>query len=269
MLNQKIALFPDREDVFLEMFVADPLPNYTRKSLLIIPGGSYSCLGADREGEAIAIAFLAHGYNAFVLHYSIAGRRVFPEQLIEASAAVKYIRDHAKDYQADADKVFAIGFSAGGHLAAMLGTLWHRKEIYDTVSMKYGYNKPSGILAIYPVITADPRYSHADSLHNLIGTTTPTEEQLSEVSPEKHVDERSCPCFLVHTSNDEVVSVMNSLLFAQAYYACGKTFELHVYANAPHGIALGNDITSVGLDYWKGKNLEKWVESALLWMEQI
>lgn len=269
MTYKKIYLFPDRDDVYLEAYVADPLRPYTRKAILVIPGGGYYAVCSDREGEPIALAFMPYGYNAFVLHYSIAKRRTFPEQLIESSAAMKHIRDNAEAYGIDPDKVFVTGFSAGGHMTAMLGTMWHRKEIYDALDMPYGYNKPTGIMPIYPVITADPAYSHADSFRNLRGSDEPTQEQLDEVSLEKQVDERSSPCFLVHTASDELVPVMNSLLFAQAYAACGRTFELHVYPTAPHGMALGNDITAIGNPAFSGKNIEKWVEQAALWAELL
>ncbi len=154
-------------------------------------------------------------------------------------------------------------------MTAMLGTLWHRKEVYEALDMPYGYNKPTGILPIYPVITADPAHSHADSFRNLCGCDEPTKEQLDETSLEKHVDERSAPCFLVHTADDPVVPVMNSLLLAEAYAACGRTFELHVYPSSPHGMALGNDITAMGNPAWSGKNLEKWVEPAAEWADSL
>jgi len=269
MIYKKIFLFPDREDVYLEAFVADPLLHYTRKAILVIPGGGYDAVCSDREGEPIALAFLPYGYNAFVLHYSVGRKRIFPAQLIEASAAIKHIRDNAETYGIDPEKVFVTGFSAGGHLTAMLGTMWHRKEVYEALDMPYGYNKPTGIMPIYPVITADPAHSHRGSFCSLLGTDTPTREQLDEVSLEKQVDERSSPCFLVHTADDAAVPVMNSLLFAQAYAACGRTFELHIYPSAPHGMALGNDITAMGNASLRGKNLEKWVEQAALWAELL
>ncbi len=269
MIYKKLFLFPDREEVYLEAYIADALPHYTRKAILVIPGGGYTYVCAEREGEPIALAFLAHGYNAFVLHYSIEGKRVFPEQLIESSAAMKHIRDNAETYGIDPEQVFVVGFSAGGHMTAMLGTLWHRQEVYDALPMPYGYNKPTGIMPIYPVITADPRHRHFSSFQFLLGTKEPTEEQLNEVSLEKHVDERSAPCYLVHTANDEAVPVMNSLLFAEAYAACGQPFELHIYPDSPHGMALGNDITAIGVEKWSGRNLEKWVENAILWAELL
>jgi acetyl esterase/lipase len=192
MIYKKIFLFPDREDVYLEAFVADPLPHYTRKAILVIPGGGYGEVCANREGEPIALAFMPYGYNAFVLHYSVARRRVFPEQLIESSAAMKHIRDNAEAYGIDPEKVFVTGFSAGGHLTAMLGTLWHRKEVYEALDMPYGYNCPAGVLHIYPVINYG---AHAGSFRNLLCDDDPSEKALAHVEVDRHVDADSAPAF--------------------------------------------------------------------------
>ena len=269
MRFEKIPLSVENEQVYLDAYIADPIKALTRKAILVIPGGGYSTVCADREGEPIAMAFLPYGYNAFVLHYTVDRIHTFPTQLIEVAKAIKHIKDHAGEYNIDPENVFTVGFSAGGHLSACAGTMWKLDAVQEAVDMPYGYNKPTGIMPIYPVISADPAHSHGGSFHNLWGTDEPTQEQLDEVSLEKQVDERSAPCFLVHTADDTVVPVMNSLLFAQAYAACGRTFELHIYPSAPHGMALGNDITALGHAPWSGKNLEKWVEQAALWAELL
>ena len=129
MIYKKVPLDAENENIFLECFVAEKLPYFTRKAILVIPGGGYGCVCADREGEPIALAFLPHGFNAFVLHYSVRSNsdKVFPTQLIEASKAIKYIRDNAEEFGIDKDAVFATGFSAGGHLCASLGILWNNR----------------------------------------------------------------------------------------------------------------------------------------------
>ena len=68
MKYEKIYLKEGRPDVFLETFVADSVVGYTRKAILVIPGGGYGAVCADREGEPIALAFLPYGFSAFVLH---------------------------------------------------------------------------------------------------------------------------------------------------------------------------------------------------------
>ena len=117
MIYKKIQLDNNDENVYLEIYVADALPGFTRNAILVIPGGGYGAVCSDREGEPIAMAFLPYGYNSFVLHYSVSSNsdKTFPTQLIQASMAMKHIRDHAEEYNIDPKKVFVTGFSSGGH----------------------------------------------------------------------------------------------------------------------------------------------------------
>ncbi len=271
MITKRVFLNEDKENVYLDTYIADGIKgyDYKRKALLVIPGGGYENVCSDREGEPIAMAFLPYGFQAFVLHYSVGRKKVFPSQLIEASLAMKHIRDNAEQYRIDPDAVFVVGFSAGGHLAASLGTLWHMKEIYDAIDMPYGYNKPTGIMPIYPVITSDKSCGHMPSFYNLFGTDNPTEEQLEAASLENHVDHRTSPAFLMHTSIDKLVPVENSLRFATAMVKAGLKVELHIYPDGPHGIALGNPITYLNLDGYLDKSVAKWVSAAAEWTERI
>ena len=100
MIYKKIQLDNNDENVYLEIYVADALPGFTRNAILVIPGGGYGAVCSDREGEPIAMAFLPYGYNSFVLHYSVSSNsdKTFPTQLIQASMAMKHIRDHAEEY---------------------------------------------------------------------------------------------------------------------------------------------------------------------------
>lgn len=269
MIYKKVPLDPVYQDVYLEVYAADRVGDYTSKALLVIPGGGYSCVCADREGEPIALAFLSHGFNAFVLHYSANGQKYFPGQLIEASLAVKHIKDHCEEYNIDPEKVFAVGFSAGGHLAASLGTLWHMREIYDAIDMPYGYNKPAGTMLIYPVISGVAEFSHVGSFRNLVGVDEPSEELNRMCSIEKNVDERTVPAYILHTSNDQVVDVRHSLLLAAAFREAGKQFEMHIYPDAPHGVALGNKITKCWDEKFDNPCIAKWIENASAWADSI
>lgn len=251
------------ENAYMTTYIADKTENFTRKALLVIPGGGYTAI-ASREGEPIAQAFMPYGYNAFVLNYSVKDK-AYPQQLIEASMAIKNIRDNAEEYNINPDEVFAVGFSAGGHLAACLGTMWHRPEICDAIDMPRGYNKPNGVMLIYPVINPDYHYRSFENL--LMGDVTP--EKLSNLSIDKVVDENSSPMFIMHTSNDQIVNIKNSLCLADALADKGIKFEMHIYPDAPHGVALGNEITECGNEKWNNKSIAKWIEQAVEWAEQF
>lgn len=251
------------ENAYMTTYIADKTENFTRKAILVIPGGGYAGI-ASREGEPIALAFMPYGYNAFVLNYSVKDKP-FPQQLIEASMAVKNIRDNAEEYNIDPDNVYVVGFSAGGHLAATLGTLWHRPEIYDAIDMPRGYNKPNGMMLIYPVINSQYHYLSFENL--FLGDVT--DEKLSEVAINKVVDENSSPAFIMHTSNDQIVNIKNSLCLADVLAEKGIKFEMHIYPDAPHGVALGNEITECGNEKWNNKSIAKWIEQAVEWAEQF
>ena len=254
---------------YIDAYISDKIDGFTRDAILVIPGGGYGCVCSDREGEPIAQAFIPYGYNAFVLHYSVGEGKHFPLQLIQASLAMKNIRDNADEYNINPDRVFAVGFSAGGHLAASLGILWDNDEVNKKINMPFGYNKPTGIMPIYPVITADKSFWHEGSFENLLGKENLTEENRLSVSLEKHVSEKSSPAYIVHTSNDQVVNVKNSLALAQAYADAGLMFEMHIYPDAPHGSALGNEITAGDVEKFNNPCIAKWVENAAAWAKQI
>lgn len=270
MKFQRIYL-EENEEIYMDAYIADPIPNLIRKAILVIPGGGYGDVCMTREGEPIAMAFMPYGYNAFVLHYSHAGNddRVFPTQLIQASKAIKYIKDHAQEYLVDPEQVFAVGFSAGGHLAGCLGIMWHKQEIYDELDMPYGYNKPTGVMLIYPVVTGVEEFRHFSSFKNLLGEKNPCMEKLEMCSLEKHVDSRACPAFILHTADDQLVNAQNSLVLAQAYADADMKFELHIYPKGSHGVALGNKITRCSVEDWENPAIAKWIENAVMWADNI
>jgi len=265
MLYEKVRFDEQDPDAFLEVYAADQVRGFVCNALLVIPGGGYMKVCSDREGEPIAQAFMPYGFNAFVLHYSV-NKKPFPAHLIQASKAMKYIKDHAQRYNIDPEKVFTVGFSAGGHLAASLGTLWHMEEIYNEVSMPYGYNKPAGMMLIYPVISA--KY-HKMSFDNLLMNADAPAQKLELCSIENRVSEKTSPAFIVHTSNDQMVDVRNALVLADALAVQGIEFELHIYPDAPHGIALGNKITMGSNKKFCNPAIAEWVRLAAVWAEHL
>lgn len=263
MRFERIPLSEENKDVYLDAYIADPIKVLTRRAILVIPGGGYRSL-SSREGEPIAQAFMPYGYNAFVLHYTVNRTRPFPTQLIEVARAIKHIKDHAEDYGIDPEELFTVGFSAGGHLSASAGVLWKLDEVQRAVDMPFGYNKPKGVMLIYPVIS-----QHTGSFQNLWCTDTLSEEQIDACAIDRHVDADSAPAFILHTANDQVVNVSNSLSVASAYSKAGVPFELHIYPDSPHGVALGNRITECGNEAWNRPAIAEWVRMAAYWAEHL
>lgn len=257
------------DKAYIEAYITDKTAQFKKKAILVIPGGGYGCVCSEREGEPIALAFLPYGYNAFVLHYSVNGEKTFPAQLKQASLAIKHIKDNAEEYGIDKEEVFAVGFSAGGHLCASLGTMWDKKEIYEDIDMPIGYNKPKGIILAYPVVSGVREYSHKGSFKNLFSSENPTKEQLEESSIELNVSEKSVPAYILHAANDSAVPVENSLLLAMEYSKYKIPFEMHIYKRGDHGFALANEITWDGNEEFIQKANEKWIENAARWAESL
>ncbi len=265
MIYEKVSL---GGDAYLEVFAADKTAEFVRDAILVIPGGGYSTVCSDREGEPIAMAFMPYGYSAFVLHYSVAPKR-FPTQLQEASRAMAHIRDNAARYGINPERVFVIGFSAGGHLAASLGTMWDTDYANVCPEKPKGYNKPTGMMLMYPVTSGVKAYSHFDSLKNLLGEGFNDKDMVEFCSIENRVSRESSPAFIMHTSNDQLVNVRNSIVIGEKFAQLEIPFEMHIYYDAPHGVALANKITKGGWERQENRAIEKWVEAAVLWAEQI
>ncbi len=268
MKIETVQLAEDKPYVTLTSYIAgtsSEMPfNNKRKAILVIPGGGYH-MCSDREGEPVALAYLAAGYNAFVLRYSVVrvGDPAFPAPLLEASLAMKHIRDHAEDYHIDPDYVFVIGFSAGGHLAGMLGTLWDEYEIEKTLGMEKGYHKPTGMILSYPVISGLD-YAHRGSFHNILGDRRDDEDARRELSLEYRTSEKTVPTFIWTTAEDQLVPVQNSILFAEALATQGTPFELHIYPTGAHGASLGTPVVG-----WNPSPLCAWFEDSLRWLNSI
>lgn len=266
MKHDVIHLCKDDENVTLTTYLAASLKKKC-DAMLVIPGGGYSRVCADREGEPIAMSFAARGIRCFVLNYSINEKAVFPRPLLEASLAMAHIRAHAEEYGINPDRIFVCGFSAGGHLAASLGTRWHTPEVNDAIDIPFGSNRPCGMILCYPVLCWFDK-THRGTFEHAFGTKTPTPEQVEFCSLERGLDEHTVPAFLMHTADDGCVNVQNTLRMATALKEAGIPFEVHIYPHGPHGMALANEITG-GSPNMIDERIAEWVDLAAAWMKTV
>lgn len=206
----------------------------TRPAILICPGGGYAMV-SNRESECFAVRFLAQGYHAFVLKYSIAPAR-FPTQLLELAAAIALIRQNATTWHVNPDQIAVMGFSAGGHLAANLATMWNRPLLSNAFHLDSDVFAPNAMILSYPVITSG-EFAHRGSFENLLGENA-SDEQMRELSLEYAVGSHVPQTFLWHTQEDTTVPCENSFLFASALHKYKVPFEMHVYPEGRHGLGL-------------------------------
>lgn len=255
---------------------------HERPLILVCPGGGY-CMTSDREAEVIVFQMLAMGCHAALLRYSCAPS-VFPVSLTELAASVKLIREHAKEWHINPDKIIVMGFSAGGHLAASLGMFWNRKFLAERLGLNHKEQdilQPNGMILCYPVITSGS-YAHKDSFRFLLGLNQEpvpeklegfeeaysVEEMLEKLSLEKQVSKDTPKAFIWHTFEDDCVPVENSLLLVSALRNAGICTEFHMYPQGGHGLSLassqsvsptGNEIMEA-CQSWIGL-VRKWIEN--------
>jgi acetyl esterase/lipase len=210
-----------------------------RPLIIICPGGGYNHL-SKREGEAVALKMCSLGMNAVILHYSVAPNE-YPCALYELATLTGIARRNAAAWNIDPDKIVAAGFSAGAHLAACLGTMWTEAFLSQHLGLTPSQIQPNKLLLCYPVITSGA-FAHNGSFDCLLGSRR---AQLNdELSLEKRVNASTPEAFIWHTCEDSTVFMENSLLFASALRKAGIRFELHIFPNGAHGMALATEETN-------------------------
>ena len=258
----------DGKNPTLEIFLPYNMKEMNRQDrkrpcMVICPGGGYS-MCSEREAEPIAMKYLAEGYNAFIITYSVSPHR-FPSQLCEVAAAMELIYKHTDDWNCDTEKIAIIGFSAGGHLAA------HYSNEYDCPQVRefFPESKPvNASVLCYPVISSNPEISHQGSFLNLLGHYPETEEEKNLFSCEYTVDQNTPPAFIWHTAEDTCVPVENSLVYATALSKYKIPFELRIYPFGQHGLSTcdGETIDDVTE---KIAHCASWISDSTKWLDLI
>lgn len=224
-----------------------PKGKATGTAVLICPGGGYGIIAAQHEGYDVAKKFNEQGIAAFVLKYRLPDAKTSSQPEIaplqDAQQALLLIRDRAKEWQVNPDKVGIMGFSAGGHLASTAGTHFQKSYINNPKQLSL---RPDFMLLLYPVISSDTSISHQGSFDNLLGKDAIAEE-ITEFSNEAKVTAQTPPTFLVHASDDKAVPAQNSIVFYEALLQHNVPAELHIYQNGGHGFGLNNKTTA---DAW-------------------
>ncbi len=229
-------------------------------AVLVCPGGGYGMV-SEREAEPVALQYFAAGYHVFVLWYSVGEKATGFRPLMQLAAAMAHIRNHASEWKLDSDRVAVCGFSAGGHLAASLGTLYD-DEKFLRVWNRSDRIRPDAMILGYPVIVAD-EFAHKGSIQNVSGAEEGS-EAYAYFGLDQHVDGQTPPAYLWHTSVDDCVPVENSLRFAAALSAAKVPFELHVFPEGWHGMSVCT--RDVGcLNSYNAR----WMEWSIKWLNRL
>ncbi len=269
MICEKTDLYGDHR-VMLYTY----LPNWTttpghyplRSGVVVLPGGAYLMHG-NCEGEPVATAFAAAGYNAYLLKYSVAPHAEFPNSAADVCRALKLLRSHAADFHQDENKLALCGFSAGGHVAACVGTMWNRADVLELSGCENEEGKPNALILGYPCITADIQ-GEAEMYQNLTGRYTMAELKRM-ASAEQWVGSHTPPVFLWNMYEDKLVPVEHGIKLMEALAAHDVPFECHTYMNGNHGIGSGNRADALGFGERDIPHAARWMEDCRLWLEEV
>lgn len=226
----------------LTAYVQDRSPELAsadvRPAVLVLPGGGYEFC-SDREAEPVALAYLAEGFNAFVLRYATGRDKPWNLSFADGKAGLAWIREHAAEVNVDPHRIAAVGFSAGGHLAAALGT--------------GSDDRPDALVLGYPVTLSDfgPPIGKEilDTVSAVTGDTPPT--------------------FVFSTSPDSLVPIRNSLAFLSALAEHGVPFESHIYLLGAHGLSLAKALTANGKAGMADPVVSAWLGDSVRFLQRV
>lgn len=306
MICKNVPVWEDKPEILMQAYILGNSLEFDqgrkRPVALVIPGGGYM-MTSDREAEHVALAFTAKGYHAFVLRYSIKEKACLPQPILDAFKAISVIRAHAEEWYVDTDKIVACGFSAGGHLASCLATMWNKPEFSETLGCSADRIKPNAVILSYacvalpnpaepyntgmPASALEAFRAQAGSealgdavfvqdgtifidigqrMHSyLAGKKDWTDGDLKPYSTDLLFSGDTVPSFVWATRTDELVPVSGSMRYVQAMLDHGRSVEFHLFAEGPHGLSLATDLTA-GSPNMISQEVAAWFDMAIAWL---
>jgi acetyl esterase/lipase len=215
--------------------VADERP---RPVIVRIHGGAWR--HGDKSKQRSVANFVKQGYIGVAINYRFSQQALFPAQIEDCKAAIRWLRAHANEYGIDSMRIAVMGSSAGGHLAAMLGTagdtkefdVGENREFSSAVCAVVDNFGPADLLAI---AQAAPN-SRLSAVAQLLGGDIAERTELAaDASPISYVTPADPPFLIIHGDADPIVPVDQSELLHAALLKAGVSSELHIVKQGGHG----------------------------------
>lgn len=215
---------PDGRALRLDLF-RPAAPASPRPAVVFAHGGGW--LWGDKLDHRRPAAYLAsRGFVTASVEYRLARERIYPAPLDDLKAAIGWLRANAARYGIDPARIGAVGSSAGGHLAAMLG-----------VAVE---GEPAAVQAVAAIAAPVDLASQYDrdqfSPALLLGSGNPADhpERWTQASPVTHVNSRAAAFLFLHGSADELVSHADAVRMAEALRAAGVRADFHTAEGGTH-----------------------------------
>ncbi|MDR2355434.1 MAG: alpha/beta hydrolase [Clostridiales Family XIII bacterium] len=209
-----------------------------RGAVIVCAGGGYA-IHAEREADPAAVWINRCGVNAFVLSYRLLPYR-HPVMLLDAQRAVRLVRHRAAEWGIDPGHIGILGFSAGGHLAALAATRADEGDPKAADATERVSSRPDLFASCYGVNSL--AHISEDFIRKLSGGSDRTKETLRDMDPIANVSAKTPPAFLWHTAADDRVPVQSSIDFAAALTEHGVPYSLHIFPHGGHALGLAEGI---------------------------
>jgi acetyl esterase/lipase len=210
-------------------------------AVLVFPGGGYSILAIDLEGTEVCDWLNSAGVTCVLLKYRVPDSGPFPKSaaaLQDAQRAMGLVRQHAAEWKIDPNRIGVLGFSAGGHLAAAIGTHFEQR-LYDPIDAADKLScRPDFAVVVYPGYLALEDKNFAANADIVPTANTP-------------------PTFIVQ-AEDDPVHVENAVVYFMALKNAKVAAELHIYAQGGHGYGLRR--TELPVTNWPA-SVETWLRA--------
>jgi acetyl esterase/lipase len=255
---EKDIAYGDHERQKLDLSMPESAP--PTPLLIWVHGGGWQ--GGSKEDFNPVAGYVDNGYAVASINYRYSSQAVFPAQIQDVKAAVRYLRANAKKYNLDPDHFGAIGASSGGHLVALLGTSAGVKELEGTGQYPDTSSTVQAVCDIHGPIDllkfSEHRLDPPDLLTRLFGGEVGDKKELVVMaSPITHLDKADPPVLILQGDEDEATPLSQSELFRDALKAAGVEHELIVVAGAGHDRRLLNEETTSKMAVFFDKHLKR------------
>ncbi len=218
------------DDVELQLDVFLPEGDELRPAVLVVHGGAWR-MGNRKQLRGYAKALAERGFACFAIDYRLAPKHKFPAQIDDCRSAVKWIRANADDYKVDRNRLGAIGYSAGGHLVALLGTTGEApSEENGNVDTRLQAVAAGGAPTDFRTFPDNGRW--ADYLMGGDLDTVP--EKFEAASAPAFADSSDAPMFFFNGNADRLVPLVWTRSCFDELKKCGVRTEMYVVEGADH-----------------------------------
>ena len=199
--------------------------------VLLVHGGGWQ--NGDRtQLQGYGILLGRKGFLCVASEYRLTGESLWPAQIEDVKAAIRWMRANARELGIDADKLIISGNSAGGHLSLVAAGTANMPAFEGTGGNDGVSTAVAATIAFYPPTSLDRK--SWGGLPVLFGEGAPI-DTLRSASPLTYAAAGHPPALIIHGNADEIVPAREATEMYDALHAAGVAVELHMYANQPHG----------------------------------